>query len=136
MVDDIRKGEPPRRPKPVGESDVTELTREFMRHAPLPVSSLEPPRVLLRADVVRAIFAQMIDTGDIAPLEVDECHAVVELLTHFCLDPETLDLEKLPDEYPALFGNALLSAFRKLAFANGRHHGLSNFDMGIEEDAA
>lgn len=71
----------------------------------------------------------LLDGGWILNLDSNETHAVVE---HLLETGVSMDAAVSPIH--DTLKPPLLTAFQKLAFANGRHHGLTNFDMGMEED--
>ena len=74
----------------------------------------------------------LLDGGWVIDLDSDECHAVVECLMEAGVSMDDADAAPVLPQ----FKGTLVRAFGKLAFANGRHYGLTNFDMGIEEDPA
>lgn len=75
----------------------------------------------------RALF-EMMDHGDIVPLQ----HAEV---TALCDHLERLAIKVLMDR-DGTVSPELASAVSKLFFAHGRHYGMTNMDMGLEEEHA
>lgn len=135
--------EPPRRPKPITR-DMAEEVAKFFHEA---YEKLAPDHGYETRQDSRTDWSQvpeanrelmiatayaLLDGGWIMNLNSDETHAVVELLTNLEVTCDGADPAKLP--LHASYVPALVTGFNKLAFANGRHYGLTNFDMGMEED--
>lgn len=132
--------EPPRKPKPVTREHAEEVAKFFhtswtqvscearpdMAHA-FPEWEGIPSE---RRDILVEAAYRLLDHGWIMNLDSNETHALVEHLLETGMRYESAEASPVD---PA-FQMPLLLAFRKLAFANGRHYGLTNFDMGIEED--
>lgn len=133
--------EPPRRPKPITREHAekvakihhefwTELSREAkpdMTHA---FPEWDDVHTDARERLIDAAY-KLLDNGWVIDLDSDETHAVVECLMESGV---TMDEANAAPVLPQ-FKRTLVGAFGKLAFANGRHYGLTNFDMGIEEDS-
>lgn len=132
--------EPPRRPKPITREHAEEVAKFFhtawtgvslearpdMAHAFPEWEGIPTER---RGILIEAAY-RLLDHGWIMDLNSDETHAVVECLMESGV---TIDTAEAAPVLPP-FKRPLVDAFSKLAFANGRHYGLTNFDMGIEED--
>lgn len=78
--------------------------------------------------VVKENFYQLQDHGDIIILTVSEGHAISEWL---CTEGN-IGLDVFEDN--CKLSDELKSAVKKLLFANGRCFGMTNSDMGIEEE--
>jgi hypothetical protein len=133
--------EPPRRPKPITMEQAEKVASVFhqfyeelapkfgyetRQESAVPWEQVpENNRNLM----IATTYA-LLDGGWIMDLDSDETHALVE-----CLMETGVTMDEA-DAAPVLpqFKQTLVTAFGKLAFANGRHYGLTNFDMGIEED--
>lgn len=111
----------PRAPKPISRDQCVTLTEEFRRHL-----VGEP-----NDENVTAAFYDMLDHGEVVQLDHEEAHALVEVLTEVGALPTGITKDC---PINAHFANHLLRAVRKVTFAHGRHYGLTNFDMGMEDD--
>jgi hypothetical protein len=110
-------------PKPVKPDDVLGLGRQFMRHW----SVRRLARVGLHQHV-REILYELLDNGEFILPKPDELHDLTEFLTNTGATDRAYDGGiSMTDE--------LQSVIKKIHFAHGRHYGLTNYDMGIEEDA-
>lgn len=131
----------PRRPKPL----TRDMAEEVAKHFHEAYEKLAPrhdyeTREASRTDwssvpeanreLMIATAYTLLDGGWIMDLDHQETTALVEHLTETGVDIDSADFSPIHDT----FKPALVTAFRKLAFWNGRHHGLTNFDMGMEED--
>lgn len=131
----------PRRPKPINRQMAERIAENF--HATYerlaPQHGYET-REASRTDwssvpennreLMIATVYSLLDNGLITDLHHDETHAVVEALMEAGVEYDHADAVAVDESLKV----PLLAAFRKLAFWNGRHYGLTNFDMGIEED--
>lgn len=131
--DNVTPPEPPRRPKPITREHAEEVA-EFWHESTL--ATVERPVVKWHdlpddaRNELTEVAAKLLDGGWILNLNSDETHAVVECLMEAGVTMDHADAAPVLPQ----FKRALVDAFGKLAFANGRHYGLTNFDMGIEED--
>lgn len=112
----------PREKKPITLDQCAVLATEFSRHL------VGQPT----EENIQRAFYEMLDHGEIVQLDHEEAHAVSEVLTAVGALPTGIESD-CPIEAP--FANHLLRAVRKVTFAHGRHYGLNDFDMGIEEAA-
>ena len=102
-------------PSPIRREHAKELAAEFeRRRAQDPDQSIEE------------LLFSLMDTGDIIWLDTDECMELVTALIDIGFD--AADGDGVTPK--------LQSAFQRVSFAHGRHFGLMNFDMGIEEEDA
>jgi hypothetical protein len=125
--------EPPRRPKPITRGQAEEVARAWHTAACAIVGTPMPSWAELEErprDELTSIAYKLLDEGEIVALDHRECHAVTELLANLDVDADQADSAPLDNA----FKGDLVGGFRKLAFASGRQYGLTNFDMGIEED--
>lgn len=133
--------EPPRRPKPVTREHAEMVARRFHElYEELAPSHGYETREASRTDWSRvppankalmiSVAYALLDQGVVIDLDHNECHALVEHLLETGCEIDTSEASPIDDA----FKPHLRSAFMKLAFTNGRHYGLTNFDMGIEED--
>jgi hypothetical protein len=125
--------EPPRRPKPITRKDAEEVAARWHDIARSAVTTPLPPWEEMEPEArneLTGIAYQMLDLGEIVALDHREAHAVTELLANVDVDADQADAAPLDNAFKA----DLVRAFCKLAFASGRHYGLTNFDMGIEEE--
>lgn len=133
--------EPPRRPKPITREMAEEVAQRFHEfYEQLAPQHGYETRQESRTDwssvpeanreLMIATAYALLDTGWVMNLNHNETHAVVDALMDAGLTIDSADAVSVDDHLRPY----LLPAFAKLAFANGRHYGLTNFDMGIEED--
>lgn len=124
--------EPPRAPKPITREHAEQVAKRWHEAW----SSVIGTEVIWAdaSEVTRnrltEVAYKLLDGGWIVNLNSDETHAVVECLVEVGVTTD----EALAAPVAPQFKRSLVDGFCKLAFANGRHYGLTNFDMGIEED--
>lgn len=111
----------PRAPKPITREQADVLAEMFARQI---VGQPEDTNIA-------AAFYDMLDHGEIVQLDHEEAHALTELLTEVGALPDGITKDCPID---ARVAKHLLRAVRKIVFAHGRHYGLTNFDLGIEDD--
>lgn len=106
---------------PISRQDSDAAADEFLKHW--------TPQKLAKVglhQMVRDLFYELQDHGDIIVLTVNEGHALSEWLCEndIGMDVHDADCSLSPE---------LKSAVKKVEFANARCFGLMNIDMGIEE---